>query len=269
MCSGRDTIKKILVVNHYYFDIVSDMASTTRSYGHFCMLAKALERVGDRWALLVVRDLADGPRRFTDLQERLGGITAKTLSTRLRELETDGLVSVDRAPGRREVWYSLTPAGADLEPVIEDLVYWGLRHALTAPEPGEPAHPEHLLLALRIMLEREHAFVDGAHWLLRLVDDGAYTMRGTGAGWSVAAGAGDGPDVTITTTNTGWAEFLANQPEARGGMAERVRVEGSPEAVATFMGAIATFPFGRSQPEVAVPEVAVPEVAVQKLAGPG
>jgi DNA-binding HxlR family transcriptional regulator len=212
------------------------------------VLAKALERVGDRWVLLVVRDLANGSKRFTDLQERLGGITAKTLSMRLRELEADGLVSVDRVAGRREVWYSLTKAGADLKPVIEDLLYWGLQHALAVPEPGEPAHPEHLLLALRILLEREHVFVDGAHWELRLVDDGTYTMKGTTEGWSVAQGAIDDPQVQITTTKAGWAEFLANHPEGRAKMTERVRVDGSREAVATFMETIATFPFGRTRP---------------------
>jgi DNA-binding HxlR family transcriptional regulator len=232
------------------------MATSPRTYGHFCMLARALERVGDRWVLLIVRDLADGPKRFTDLQERLGGITAKTLSMRLRELEADGLVSVDRVPGRREVWYSLTPAGADLKPVIEDLIHWSLRNALAAPEPGEPAHPEHLLLALRILLEREDVFVDGAHWVLRLVDDGTYTMRGTAGGWSVAPGASEGPQVVITTTKNGWAEFLANLPEARASMADRVRVDGSPEAIATFRQALGAFPFGRPRPE---PATAAPE----------
>jgi DNA-binding HxlR family transcriptional regulator len=231
------------------------VATSTRTYGHFCMLAKALERVGDRWVLLVVRDLADGPRRFTDLQERLGGITAKTLSTRLRELEADGLVCVDRAPGRREVWYSLSPAGADLKPVVEDLIYWGMRHALARPGPGEPAHPEHLLLALRIMLDREGVFVEGADWVLRVIDDGTYTIRGTGNGWSVAQGDSEHPQVTITTTKAGLAEFLPNLPEARAGMADRVRVEGSPEAVATFMQAIAAFPFGRATPEPVTPGV--------------
>jgi DNA-binding HxlR family transcriptional regulator len=213
------------------------------------MLAKALERVGDRWVLLVVRDLADGPKRFTDLQERLGGITAKTLAMRLRELEADGLVSVDRVAGRREVWYSLTAAGADLKPVIEELVYWGLQHSLAAPEPGELAHPEHLLLALRILLEREQVFVDGAHWELRLVDDGTYTMQGAPEGWSVAQGASDDPQVLITTTKAGWAEFLANHPGARTGMTDRVRMDGSRDAVATFMETIATFPFGRARTE--------------------
>lgn len=229
------------------------MAKSPHHYGHFCMLAKALEHVGDRWVLLVIRDLADGPRRFTDLQERLGGITAKTLSKRLRELEADGLVAVDRVPGRREVWYLLTDAGADLRPVIEDLVYWGLRHALASPEPGEPAHPEHLLLALRILLERERVFVDGADWVLRFLDDGTYTLSGTSDRWSVIQGTSDHPQVTITTTKTDWAEYLANRPEARALVGERIRVEGSPEAVAKFTYVIAAFPFGRGTPEQAAP----------------
>src|SRR5215468_4953875 len=105
----------------------------------------ALERVGDRWTLLVIRDLMGGPRRFTDLMERLGGITPKTLSQRLRELEDDGIVAVDREPGRREVWYRLTPSGAELAPIIDTLRWWGLRHAWRFPNPGEQLHPEHML----------------------------------------------------------------------------------------------------------------------------
>jgi DNA-binding HxlR family transcriptional regulator len=64
------------------------------------------------WAstLLVVRDLTTGPQRFTDLIDRLAGITPKTLTQRLRDLEADGVVAADRVPGRREVWYRLTPA---------------------------------------------------------------------------------------------------------------------------------------------------------------
>ena len=68
------------------------MVRAIRTYDHFCVLARALERVGDRWTLLVVRDLLGGPRRFTDLMARLGGITPKTLAQRLREL-TDRLIA--------------------------------------------------------------------------------------------------------------------------------------------------------------------------------
>jgi len=73
-----------------------------RTYDHFCLTARALERVGDRWSLLVIRDLLSGAKRFTDLMDRLGGITPKTLSQRLRELEDAGIVAVDREPGRND-----------------------------------------------------------------------------------------------------------------------------------------------------------------------
>ena len=85
------------------------MTRNVRTDGHFCPVARALERVGDRWNLLVIRDLITGPKRFTDLMDRLGGITPKTLSQRLSELADAGIVIADREPGRREVWYRLTP----------------------------------------------------------------------------------------------------------------------------------------------------------------
>src|SRR6516164_7953325 len=97
------------------------MTRNVRTYNHSCLTARTLELVGERWSLLVIRDLLTGPKRFTDLMDRLGGITPKTLSQRLSELDSAGIVAVDREPGRREVWYSLTPAGADLRPVIDSL----------------------------------------------------------------------------------------------------------------------------------------------------
>src|SRR3984957_13488112 len=103
------------------------MPRNVRTYDHFCLTARALERVGDRWSLLVIRDLLTGAKRFTDLMDRLGGITPKTLSQRLRELEEAGIVAADREPGRREGWDRPTPAGADLRPLLGALGRWGLR----------------------------------------------------------------------------------------------------------------------------------------------
>ena len=190
------------------------MTRNVRTYDHFCLVARALESVGDRWSLLVVRDLLTGDKRFTDLMDRLGGITPKTLSLRLRELEDAGIVAVDREPGRREVWYRLTPAGADLGPVIDGLSWWGLRHAWRRPQPGEPLHAEHLLRsALRAI---EHAADDDN------ADDDNATTRARPAGtsgstvtttWQKATAAGGRSartpppgqaDVTITATARRW-----------------------------------------------------------------
>ena len=139
-----------------------------RTYDHFCLTARALERVGDRWSLLVIRDLLTGAKRFTDLMDRLGGITPKTLSQRLRELEDAGIVTADREPGRREVWYRLTPAGADLGPVIDALGRWGLQHAWRRPLPGEPLHAEHLLRSVTRAIDLAAGDHEPARWHFRL-----------------------------------------------------------------------------------------------------
>jgi DNA-binding HxlR family transcriptional regulator len=217
------------------------------TYRHFCVLARALERVGDRWTLLVVRDLSGGPRRFTDLMDRLGGITPKTLTMRLRELEADGLVEVERVPGRREVWYRLTPAGEDLRPALEELILWGLRHAARPPEPGEPAHPEHLLMALRAQLDRAGVTSAPVRWLVRILDGGTYVLARRGDGWVVEDGhfGDDRADVVITTTKAGLARFLTTPPSRRDPTQADLHITGSRRAVAAFLRAIEVFPFGR------------------------
>jgi DNA-binding HxlR family transcriptional regulator len=179
-----------------------------RTYDHFCLVARTLERVGDRWSLLVIRDLLSGPKRFTDLMDRLGGITPKTLTQRLRELEDDGLVTADREPGRREVWYGLTPAGADLGPVIEGLRTWGLRHAWRRPQAGESLHAEHLLRTAIQAIELAGDDHEPARWHFRL--DGAdYLAESDGHRWSLAANAPAGPaDVTITAAARDLTAFI-------------------------------------------------------------
>jgi len=179
-----------------------------RTYDHVCVVARALERVGDRWSLLVIRDLLTGTKRFTDLMDRLGGITPKTLSQRLRELEDDGIVTADREPGRREVWYRLTPTGADLEPVIDALSWWGLRHAWRWPQPGEPLHAEHLLRSIIQAIDLATDDHRPARWHFRL--DGAdYVAESDGHQWSIAAGSPSAPaDVTITATTQALTAFI-------------------------------------------------------------
>jgi DNA-binding HxlR family transcriptional regulator len=157
-----------------------------RTYDHFCLVARALERVGDRWSLLVIRDLLAGPKRFTDLIDRLGGITPKTLSLRLRELEDAGILAADREPGRREVWYHLTPAGAELEPVIDGLGQWGLQHAWRWPQPGEPLHAEHLLRSVVQAIELAADDHQPVRWHFRL-DSGDYLVESDGRRWSLTA----------------------------------------------------------------------------------
>jgi DNA-binding HxlR family transcriptional regulator len=104
-----------------------------RSYGQYCSVARGLDVVGDRWTLLIVRELLlQGPCRFTDLKNGLPGIATNLLSVRLKELEDAGLVSRDDAPPPvATALYTLTEDGRALEPVLKALGLWGLRHMRT------------------------------------------------------------------------------------------------------------------------------------------
>jgi DNA-binding HxlR family transcriptional regulator len=205
-----------------------------RTYDHFCAVARALERVGDRWSLLVIRDLLTGPKRFTDLMDRLGGITPKTLSQRLRELEDDGIVTADREPGRREVWYRLTPAGAELGPVIDTLSWWGLRHAWRWPQAGEPLHAEHLLRAAIQAVDLAASDHEPARWHFRL-DGVDYLAESDGREWSLTAKAPSAPaDVTIIATTPSLAALIF------AGSHLGIDITGKPGAVERFRQLIST-----------------------------
>ena len=107
-----------------------------RSYGQYCSVAKALDVIGDRWTLLIVRELLlQGPCRYTDLKNGLPGIATNLLADRLHELETQGLVRREEAaPPVATTLFHLTEAGAELEPVLDALGGWGIRYMA---QPGD------------------------------------------------------------------------------------------------------------------------------------
>ena len=113
-----------------------------RSYDHYCGIARALDHLGERWALLIVRELLAGPRRYSDLLADLPGISTDVLATRLRQMESDGLVSRSRAGART---YQLTEAGAAVAPVLDALADWGL--ARLGPRTGDDAVRGHWFAA--------------------------------------------------------------------------------------------------------------------------
>jgi DNA-binding HxlR family transcriptional regulator len=210
------------------------MTRNVRTYDHFCLTARSLEQVGDRWSLLVIRDLLTGAKRFTDLMDRLGGITPKTLSQRLRELDDAGIVATDREPGRREVWYGLTPAGADLRPVLDALSRWGLQHAWRRPLPGEPLHAEHLLRSVTQAIDLAGGDHEPARWHFRL--DGAdYLAESDGRRWSLTTGVPSAPaDVTITGTTQALTALVFAGSDAE------IDITGETEAVQRFRGLVGT-----------------------------
>jgi DNA-binding HxlR family transcriptional regulator len=208
-----------------------------RTYNHFCLTARTLELVGDRWSLLVIRDLLTGPQRFTDLMERLAGITPKTLTQRLRELTDIGVVAADREAGRREVRYRLTAAGQDLGPVVDALNWWGLRHAWRLPQPGEPLHVEHLLRSVTQAIDKTAGDHEPARWHFRFPDDD-YLVECDGHRWSlVATDAQVRADVTVTATVDAFTRFIFTP-----GAPSEPDIDGDATAVQRFrrlIGAIA------------------------------
>lgn len=130
---------------------------SNRSYGQFCGLARALETVGERWALLLLRDLLVGPRRFSELRRGLPRIPTNVLAARLRELEDAGVVErrLLARPDTGSV-YALTALGRELEPALLALGRWGAR-TLGDPRPGEVVTVDSLVIALRTAFRPERA----------------------------------------------------------------------------------------------------------------
>lgn len=213
---------------------MENVTRNVRTYDHFCLIARSLERVGDRWSLLVIRDLLTGAKRFTDLMDRLGGITPKTLTQRLRELEDTGIVTADREPGRREVWYRLTPTGAELGPVIDALSWWGLQHTWRWPQPGEQVHPEHLLRAATQAIDHATDNHEPARWHFRL-DGSDYLVESDGQHWSLTANA---PPTRADVTITGTVQSLMSLIFAASDL--DIDITGEPEAVQRFRHLIKT-----------------------------
>jgi len=206
----------------------------TKTYHHFCPVARALEVIGEKWSLLIVRDLLRGPKRFSDLQRYLGDITSKWLSLRLRELDQAGIVERE-VLGRREVWYRLTAKGRALQPVVEELALWGIDHALRPPFPGEPVQPAHATTPFVAYWNRRGPRPEGpVAWVLRFDRGSAYTLRFDGGTWSIERGESPA-DVTITVSPETWVTFLAAPPDQRRELAGAMRIEGSPERAAEFV----------------------------------
>ncbi len=119
-----------------------------RTYGQYCGLARSLEVVGDRWNLLIVRQLLIAPARYRDLIDGLPGIATNLLADRLRDLEASGVVERRLAGEGSVVEYALTPWGAELRQPIESLIRWSTPLMVRGPD-GDSFRPEWLALAVR------------------------------------------------------------------------------------------------------------------------
>lgn len=169
-----------------------------RDYGQYSGVSQALELVGERWAMLIVRDLLVGPRRYGELAAGLPRIPSNILAARLKELQEAGLIR--RAPRSRVIVYELTPYGRELEPVVLALGAWGFK-AMGDPRGEQVITPDSMTIDLRTAFRSQVALAlpatayaarFGAAELLIRVDGGALDVtRGDGpADLAFAAGPG-------------------------------------------------------------------------------
>jgi DNA-binding HxlR family transcriptional regulator/putative sterol carrier protein len=207
-----------------------------RPYGQYCGLARALELVGERWALLVVRDLLLGPKRFTDLRQGLPRIPTNVLSERLKGLEEAGIVRrrVLARPARSVV-YELTDYGADLEDVVLRLGRWGAR-SLGPPGADDVLTPDALVLALRATFRPAAARKLRASYELHLgpVVVNARIRNGT---LEAAAGSLAGTDLVIDAGMSLKALLNGELGPAEAVESGAVRIAGDPLLLVRFVEA--------------------------------
>jgi DNA-binding HxlR family transcriptional regulator len=196
-----------------------------RQYGQFCPLAKALDILGERWTLLIVRELLVGPRRYTDLRDALPGLATDLLAARLRDLQGAGVLDRREVPPPTPATvYQLTERGVALRPVIRELSLWG--RPLLA-EPGDDHVPDSaLLLGLEAAFrpERANGFdvvfaldVSGRQVTVRVHDRTV---------WVIPGGPDDTVSLRIVTDRRGFIDL------ARGHLSDRVHIHGDRQAVA-------------------------------------
>jgi DNA-binding HxlR family transcriptional regulator len=168
-----------------------------RLYGQRCGVARALDFVGERWTLLLVRELMIGPRRFKDILDGLPGIGTNLLAKRLRELEQADIVArrVLPPPAGSTV-YELTERGLGLEPVVFALGEWG-RQFMGEPIPGEVSKPGWFIVALRAMFRSDAALQLTARYDLRI--DGEMFVVDVKEG-KIQVGPGPAPHADLTLT---------------------------------------------------------------------
>jgi DNA-binding HxlR family transcriptional regulator len=184
-----------------------------KRYHQYCPIACSLELLGERWTLLVVRELFYGSKRYTDLAANLPGIGTNVLADRLKDLEAAGLVAKHRLPPpAASTVYELTPMGRQLRPVLHEMARFGAR--LMGPPPPDALEPGWLLHALDLALS---PVSPPGRLAFKIGDEEASLIDGV-----VRPGLADDPDVFVETDGIGFYHLVVNR------QLDGVRIEGDP-----------------------------------------
>jgi DNA-binding HxlR family transcriptional regulator len=194
----------------------------SRRYDQYCPVACTLSLVGERWALLVVRELMHGPKRYTDLLDHLPGIGTNILAARLKELEAGGLVEKRKLPPpAASTVYELSPTGRELRPVLHELARFGAR--LMGPPPLDALERGWLLEALDLALS---PVSPSGTLAFRIGDEEASLVDGV-----VTPGIREDADVVVETDAIGFYHLVVNR------QTDGVRIDGDREVLERMIDA--------------------------------
>lgn len=213
-----------------------------RSYGQFCGLAHALDVVGERWTLLLVRELASGPKRYTDLAEALSGIGTSLLATRVRQLESDGVIQRRLAldqPGSAVV-YELSPVGRELAEAVIPLALWGSRHQMTGADADSELFRAEWMLTFLAADLRGHAPDDLDALCEFKIGDRSACLRFHSGKISVRPGKSETPsDVTVRAAPATVAALVGRKITVTDAVSQGLLdVTGDSEKAAVLLGLI-------------------------------
>jgi DNA-binding HxlR family transcriptional regulator/putative sterol carrier protein len=223
-----------------------------RTYNQYCATARTLDVVGERWTLLLIRELLTGPKRFGDLLANLPGMGTGLLAARLKYLQDEGLVrQTTLPPPARTPAYALTEAGAELGPAVMALARWGMKWALTSRSEGDAFRPGWAVLGMQAMFDADAAADLRVVYEFR-VDDEVFHARIEDGTIESVHGPAQRPDVVVNTTAEAFIELAAG----RLSLAEAVRdgstsVSGDQRAARKLRGL-----FRRPQPQARTAEEA-------------
>jgi DNA-binding HxlR family transcriptional regulator len=205
-----------------------------RAYDQYCPIAHALDLVGERWALLVVRELLLGPKRFTDLRDGLPNASPNVLSQRLRELEQAAVIERRKLPPPAGSWvYDLTEWGRELKPIALALGTWAVRSPYFPQD--APVGTDSVILALGTFFDAGAAGDLDARYELRL-DEIAFNVRIAEGRIDIDRGPAERPDATLETDPETLAALIRRRRTLADALsAGDIAIDGDQRAVAHFL----------------------------------
>lgn len=186
----------------------TDTLPDRKSYYQVCPMATALDFIGDRWTILILRELLGGSARFHELRDGLPGIATNLLSERLQRLEADGLVR--RIDAHNTVLYGLTKQGAGIRPTLEELGYWGARLPQVTPSVHDRSIRA-IAMALQSILARAGDALPAERMVVELEVDGEYIEVILDQRPTATARLSTEPDACVRATTSGISAVLLGQ----------------------------------------------------------